>query len=273
MESREIQKIASEMRCDILEMIARAKSGHPGGSLSCIDILACLYFGDVLSGVENLESAERDRFILAKGHAAPALYAVLSRRGYFDREKLSHLREFGSILQGHPDMRKCPGVEVSTGSLGQGLSIACGEALSFKLGGSPESVFALLGDGECQEGQVWEAAMFAAQYKLDNLVAIIDNNGLQIDGNVSDVMSLGDVRAKFESFGWKTYEVDGHNIDELCEVLSAAKSDKCEAPKCVIAKTIKGKGVSFMENNASWHGKAPSAEELESALAEIRDNL
>ena len=273
MESREIQKIASEMRCDILEMIAKAKSGHPGGSLSCIDILACLYFGDVLSGVENLEGAERDRFILAKGHAAPALYAVLSRRGYFDREKLSHLREFESILQGHPDMRKCPGVEVSTGSLGQGLSIACGEALSFKLGGSPESVFALLGDGECQEGQVWEAAMFAAQYKLDNLVAIIDNNGLQIDGNVSDVMSLGDVRAKFESFGWKTYEVDGHNIDELCEVLSAAKSDKCESPKCVIAKTIKGKGVSFMENNASWHGKAPSAEELESALAEIRDNL
>ena len=253
------------MRIDIVEMIGKAGSGHPGGSLSCIDILACLYFGDVMKFDDDC----RDRFILSKGHGAPALYATLAHSGYIDHSELDTLRRLGSNLQGHPDMRKCAGVEVSTGSLGQGLSIACGEALGFKLRGTREVVFTLLGDGECQEGQVWEAAMFASQYKLDNLVAIVDSNGLQIDGNVDDVMSIENLRDKFESFGWKVFDVDGHNIDEICEVLLSAKSDSSQAPKCVIAKTIKGKGVSFMEGQASWHGKAPNDEQVKEAVAEL----
>lgn len=264
--SSEIKELAQDLRVDIVEMIGQAKSGHPGGSLSCIDILTCLYFGNIM----KLEGDERDRFILSKGHAAPALYATLARAGFFDKSELKTLRKLGSNLQGHPDMHKCKGVEVSTGSLGQGLSIACGEALGFKIDGSAQTVFTLLGDGECQEGQVWEAVMFAAQNKLDNLIAIIDCNGLQIDGKLDSVVSLGDIRSKFESFGWKVFDVDGHNIDELCEVLVSAKSDKCGTPKCLIAKTVKGKGVSFMENEAGWHGKAPNDEQVSAAVAELK---
>lgn len=248
-------------------MIGKAKSGHPGGSLSCIDILACLYFCNIMTR----EGDFRDRFILSKGHAAPALYATLAHAGYFDRTELFTLRKLGSILQGHPDMHKCPGVEVSTGSLGQGLSIACGEALGFKIQNTSETVFTILGDGECQEGQVWEAAMFASQYNLDNLIAIVDCNGLQIDGAIDDVMSIGNLRDKFESFGWQVYDLDGHNYDEICEVLASAKQDCSGRPKCVVAKTIKGRGVSFMENNPSWHGKAPNEEQVKSAISELKN--
>ena len=271
MNTSEIKKKCCELRADIVEMIVEAGSGHPGGSLSCVEILGCLYFGGIMNLDEEI--APRDRFILSKGHAGPALYAVLAHAGYFHRSELLSLRKYGSILQGHPDMRKCPGVEVSTGSLGQGLSISCGEALGFKMNGSGETVFTLLGDGECQEGQVWEAAMFAAHNNLDNLIAVIDYNELQIDGKVEEVMSVGDLRAKFEAFGWKVLNVDGHNVDELCEVLTESKNDKCGSPKCIIAKTVKGKGVSFMENQAGWHGKAPKGEEAKTALSEVREAI
>lgn len=269
--TEELQAIARDCRRDIVKMVHSAKSGHPGGSLSCIDILVTLYFGGVLKHDPNdAKSDECDRFILAKGHAAPALYAVLANAGYIDKASLPTLRKYKSILQGHPDRLKCPGVEVSTGSLGQGLSIACGEALGLELKGNDKNcVFALLGDGECQEGQVWEAFMFASQYGLDNLVAIIDRNNLQIDGNVNDVMSLGDLSAKASAFGWDVVGVDGHNIDELKEVLLDVKEKREGKPKCIIANTIKGKGVSFMENQAGWHGKAPNDEELEIALNEL----
>lgn len=266
----ELERRANEMRTDIVRMIAEAGSGHPGGSLSCTDILAALYFGGVLEhDPANPGWEGRDRFILAKGHAAPALYAALAEAGYFPREELMTLRKLGTRLQGHPDSNQLPGVEVSTGSLGQGLSVAAGAAAGFKLDGKPQTVFALLGDGECQEGQVWEAAMFAAHRGLDNLVAIVDRNGLQIDGSTADVCDPGDVRGKFEAFGWDAREVDGHDIPALVEALAAAKADRSGKPHALIARTVKGKGVSFMENQAGWHGKAPNAEQTEVALAEL----
>lgn len=266
----ELERRANEMRTDIVRMIAEAGSGHPGGSLSCTDILCALYFGEVLTHDPNNATAEeRDRFVLAKGHAAPALYAVLAHAGYFAREELMSLRKLGTRLQGHPDSNLVPGVEVSTGSLGQGLSVAAGMAAGLKLDGMTSSVFALLGDGECQEGQVWEAAMFAAHQKLDNLVAIIDRNCLQIDGGTADVCDPGDLTAKFEAFGWSTREVDGHDIPALVEALTAAKTAHTGAPQVIIAHTVKGKGVSFMENQAGWHGKAPNAEQTQAALAEL----
>lgn len=269
--TEELQSIAKQCRRDILTMIHAAKSGHPGGSLSCIDMLTTLYFGNILNhDPKNPKAESRDHFVLAKGHAAPALYAVLGNAGYFDNDQFVTLRKYKSILQGHPDTLKCPGVEVSTGSLGQGLSIACGEALGLKLrGNSTDSVFALLGDGECQEGQVWEAMMFGAKYKLDNVIAIIDRNNLQIDGNVGDVMDLGDLKAKVASFGWDVVEVNGHNFDELLEVFDSVKNKHEGKPKCIIANTTKGKGVSFMEDQAGWHGKAPNDEEFELALSEL----
>ena len=263
-------EIAKACRRDILTMIHAAGTGHPGGSLSATDILCALYFGGILKhDAKNPEWEERDRFILCKGHAAPALYAVLGEAGYFDKSEFDFLRKLGSHLQGHPDTLKCPGVEVSTGSLGQGLSISCGIAKAFKLQEADESVFALLGDGECQEGQVWEAAMFAAQNKLDNLIAIIDKNNLQIDGNVDDVMSLGNLTSKFISFGWDVAQVDGHNMEALVGVLGDLKSEHAGKPKCLIAHTTKGKGVSFMENQAGWHGKAPNDDEFEKAMEEL----
>ena len=266
----ELERRANDMRADIVRMIAEAGSGHPGGSLSCADILAALYFGGVLEhDPENPEWEGRDRFILAKGHAAPALYAVLAQAGYFPREELATLRKLGSRLQGHPDSNQVPGVEVSTGSLGQGLSIAAGAAAGLRLDGAPQTVFALLGDGECQEGQVWEAAMFAAHRKLDNLVAIVDRNGLQIDGRTCDVCDPGDLGAKFAAFGWDVDEVDGHDLDALVAVLGAAKAGRDGRPHAVIARTVKGKGVPFMENEAGWHGKAPNAEQAAEALAAL----
>ena len=266
----ELERRANEMRSDIVSMIAEAGSGHPGGSLSSADILTALYFGGVLEhDPARPDWDERDRFILAKGHAAPALYAVLAQAGYFPREELLTLRKLGTRLQGHPDSNLVPGVEVSTGSLGQGLSVAAGLAAGLKLDGKTQSVFALLGDGECQEGQVWEAAMFAAHRGLDNLVAIVDRNCLQIDGNTADVCDPGDLAAKFSAFGWTAVEVDGHDIPALVEALAAAKADRAAKPHALIARTVKGRGVSFMENQAGWHGKAPNAEQTEAALAEL----
>jgi transketolase len=263
------------MRRDIVEMIAEAGSGHPGGSLSAADIVATLYFGGVLKhDSAKPEWPARDRFILSKGHAAPVLYAALAAAGYFGRDHLGTLRKLGSILQGHPDSKKTPGVEVSTGSLGQGLSIAAGLAAGLRGGERPENdrddrtVFCLMGDGEIQEGQVWEAAMFAAHEGLDNLVAIVDHNGLQIDGACNEVMCLGGVAAKFTAFDWHATECDGHDIQAIYDALEAAKAYR-GGPAVVIAHTIKGKGVSFMEGDAGWHGKSPSAEQVTQALSEL----
>ena len=266
----DLQRIANEMRIDIVKMVGMAGSGHPGGSLSSADILCALYFGGVLDhDPANPDAPERDRFVLAKGHCAPALYAALANAGYFPREETLTLRKWGSRLQGHPDCRLLPGVEVSTGSLGQGLSVSAGLAAGLRLDGSSSRVFALLGDGECEEGQVWEAAMFAAHQKLGNLIAIVDENGLQIDGDVRDVVQTGTLAAKFEAFGWQVETVDGHDIEALIEVLSRAKAAGGQAPHAIMAKTLKGKGVSFMEGQAGWHGKAPNAEQLATALTDL----
>lgn len=270
----EIERIANCMRHDIIEMLEAAGSGHPGGSLSAADIIATLYFSGVLAwDPQDPRSPERDRFVLSKGHVAPALYAVLSQMGYLPREELLSLRKLGSRLQGHPDCNLCPGVEVGTGSLGQGLSIAAGMALGLALdakaaGEQSRRVFALTGDGELQEGQNWEAAMFAAHRKLGNLVVLVDKNNLQIDGHVSDVCSLDPLDEKFHAFGWHVICCDGHDVTAIRAALAEAVA--CDtAPVAVIFKTIKGKGVSFMEDNAGWHGNAPSAEQAAQALAEI----
>ncbi len=270
MDSAGLQREADEMRKDIVRMIAAAGSGHPGGSLSCIDILCALYCGGVMvHEPSNPRLADRDRFILAKGHAAPALYAVLAHCGYFPIDELSTLRQLGSRLQGHPDCKLVPGVEVSTGSLGQGLSIAAGLACGLQLQGNDARVFTLLGDGECEEGQVWEAAMFAAHRKLGNLVAIVDANGLQIDGPVNEVVMSGSLAAKFEAFGWEVSSVDGHDMGALVELLAACKAAGGDKPHMVIAHTVKGKGVSFMEGQVGWHGKAPNEEQLACALDDL----
>lgn len=262
---------AARMRCDIVRMVAAAGSGHPGGSLSATDIVATLYFGTVMHyDVADFGRDDRDRFILSKGHAAPVLYAALAQAGFFEEDELLTLRKFKSRLQGHPDSQKLPGVEVSTGSLGQGLSIASGLALGLTMnkGADAPTVFTLLGDGELQEGQVWEAAMFAAHRRLSNLVALVDNNSLQIDGNCCDVMDLGDIAAKFTAFGWHAQQVDGHDIRALHEAISQAKARK-RGPEMIVAHTIKGKGVSFMEGRAGWHGKAPDADQCICALGEL----
>ena len=269
MNEEQLAGIANDMRIDIVRMIAEAGSGHPGGSLSCADILSVLYFDTMKHDPSNPKNEDRDRFILAKGHAAPALYAALAESGYFPKEELATLRKLGTRLQGHPDMNLLPGVEVSTGSLGQGLSIACGMACGMKLAGHDNTVFTLLGDGECQEGQVWEAAMFAAHRNLDNLVAIIDRNGLQIDGKTSDVCDPGDLASKFTAFGWEAHEIVGHDVAALRDAFAKVKSACDGKPHVFIARTIKGKGVSFMEDQAGWHGKAPNAEELEQALIDL----
>lgn len=270
MELAELERIALDIRTDIVRMIGAAGSGHPGGSLSCADILTALYFGDVLAyDPADPHWGDRDYFFLAKGHAAPALYATLAHAGFFPTGELISLRKLGSMLQGHPDSNLVPGVEVSTGSLGQGLSIAAGAACGLRLQGKPASVFAVLGDGECEEGQVWEAAMFAAHQKLDALTAIMDNNGLQIDGAITDVCSPELLSDKFAAFGWDVHEVDGHDIAALIGLLGACKADRGGKPHAIIAHTVKGKGVSFMENQVGWHGKAPNAEQLEQALGEL----
>ena len=269
-----IKERARRMRISIIRMLAEAGSGHPGGSLSSADIVAALYFGGVMNYDENdPENPDRDRFILAKGHAAPVLYAAFAEIGYIPEAELLTLRRLHSRLQGHPDSKKISAVEVSTGSLGQGLSISAGLALGLQLeakktGAEPKRVFTLLGDGEIEEGQVWEAAMFADHYKLDNLIAIVDNNGLQIDGDVEDVAGLRDISAKFKAFGWRTVEVDGNDVLAVLTALKAAVLLQ-RSPICIVAHTVKGKGVSFMENKAEWHGKAPSVEQAVRAIAEL----
>ena len=263
-----LNEITNVIRKDIVSMICKSKSGHPGGSLSAVEILTALYFDQMNIDPTNPKMEDRDRFVLSKGHAAPALYATLSERGYFDKEELNHLRQIGSMLQGHPDMKKIPGVEMSTGSLGQGFSVACGMAMVAKLDNAPWNVYALLGDGEVQEGIIWEAAMSAAHYKLDNMIAFLDYNGLQIDGDVESVMNINPIEDKFKTFGWNVITIDGHDFDQIFAALDMAK-DTVDKPTMIIAKTIKGKGVSFMENQASWHGSAPSEEQLQQALSEL----
>jgi transketolase len=264
----QLQEIARQVRLDILEMLFKAKSGHTGGSLSATDILVALFFAQMRFNPQDPCWPGRDRFVLSKGHAAPALYAVLSRLGYFPREELLTLRQFGSSLQGHPDSSCTPGVEVSTGSLGQGLSIANGMALASRLNDSGARVYALLGDGEVQEGQIWEAAMSAAHFRLDNLVAVLDRNRLQIDGRTADVMGLEPLAQKWEAFGWHTQEVDGHNFPELLAALKATDG-VAGRPHMIVAHTVKGKGVSIFENQAKYHGVTPTKDEYEQALREL----
>lgn len=270
----EIALIANRMRHDIIEMLEAAGTGHPGGSLSAADVIATLFFSGILGwDADDPENPERDRFILSKGHIAPALYAVLAQMGYLPHDELTTLRKLGSRLQGHPDSNLCPGVEVCTGSLGQGLSIASGIALGFQLdaardGGEPRRVFALTGDGELQEGQNWEALMFAGNHGLSNLVAIVDNNNLQIDGHVSDVNDVQPLVEKLEAFKWRVITVDGHDVPAVRAALDEAVA-WAHGPVAVVCKTVKGKGVSFMEDQAKWHGNAPSAEQAAQALAEI----
>jgi transketolase len=261
---------AHQLRIDIIKMLALAGSGHPGGSLSAVEVLVALYFHTMRHNPEDPDSPDRDRFILSKGHCCPALYAVLSMAGYFDRTHLWTLRRLGSILQGHPSSSMTPGVTISTGSLGQGLSVANGIALAGKLDSRSYRVYCMLGDGESQEGQVWEASMTSFHRKLDNLCAIIDNNGLQIDDRVSCIKEPISYAQKWSSFGWHTIEIDGHNLSDILEALNEAKKVKC-VPTMIIAHTIKGKGVSFMENQVSWHGRAPNELEAKKALEELGD--
>ena len=264
----ELAEKARRIRINALKAIHAAKSGHPGGSLSSADILATLYFGELNIDPKNPKMADRDKFVLSKGHAVPALYAALGERGFYEVSEMMTLRQVGSKFQGHPNMNKVPGIEMSTGSLGQGFSAAVGMAIAGKIDKNPGRVYALTGDGELQEGIVWEAAMQAAHRKLDNLVAIVDLNGLQIDGKVSDVKCVCPVDEKFRSFGWNVINVDGHNFEELTTAFDEAKT--CGGvPTAIIAHTHKGKGVSFMEDNAGWHGKAPSDEELAAAIEEL----
>ena len=263
--------LSQAMRRDIVEMIHAAGSGHPGGSLSAVEILATLYGSVMRHDPADPRLPDRDRFVLSKGHAAPVLYAALAETGYFPREELLTLRKLGSRLQGHPDMRKLPGIEVSTGSLGQGLALANGMALALRLDGTVEpTVFCLLGDGELQEGSVWEAAMASAHHGLDNLVAIVDLNGLQIDGPTCEVMDLGNVPEKFAAFGWTVMTCDGHAVAELHDALTRAKAH-VRGPIVIVARTMKGRGVSFMENLCDWHGKAPNADECARALVELAE--
>ncbi len=259
---------ARQMRRNIISMLGQAGSGHTGGSLSASDIVACLYFWEMNIDPKNPGWEARDRFVLSKGHAAPVLYAALAEKGFFPQDYLNRLRKLGSPLQGHPDMRKLPGVEASTGSLGQGISWAVGMALAGKMDQKPYRVYALLGDGEIEEGMVWEASMAAAHYKLDNLTAFIDNNGLQIDGRVEEVMSPLPIPDKFRAFGWEVLEIDGHDHRQIMQALNTARTVQ-NRPTAVIAHTIKGKGCSFMENRAEWHGVAPKPDEVEKALAEL----
>jgi transketolase len=266
MDYQQLAEINAQIRVDIINMLAHSKSGHPGGSLSCVDIISTLYNKVMRIDPANPKWAERDRFVLSKGHAAPALYAVLAHRGFFPTDELYTLRKYGSRLQGHPDAKKTPGVDASTGSLGQGSSIAVGMALGAKHQKLNYRVFALLGDGEIQEGQVWEALMAASHYKLDNLTFVLDYNGLQIDGSNDQVMSLGDIPGKVTAFGWKVLQVDGHDVAALEKAFNEPSVGR---PKLIIAKTIKGKGVSFMENQAGWHGKAPNDAEINQALNEL----
>ena len=268
---KQLELSACKVRMGIIEGVHSAKSGHPGGSLSCADILTYLYFAKMNIDPKNPKMENRDRFVLSKGHAAPALYSVLANRGYFDTKLLKTLRKIGSILQGHPDMKHIPGVDMSTGSLGQGISAAVGMALSAKHFGGGFKVYTVLGDGEIEEGQVWEAAMFAANKGLSNLTAFVDYNNLQIDGTIEEVNSAAPIDKKFEAFNWHTIVIDGHDFDQIEAALTEAEA--VDKPVAIIAKTVKGKGVSFMENQVGWHGSAPNDEQYEQAIAELKATL
>ena len=269
MDINNLKKSANEIRKGIVTAVYNAKSGHPGGSLSSADIMTYLYFEEMNIDPADPKKADRDRFVLSKGHCAPALYSTLANRGFFPVKDLETLRHTGSYLQGHPDMKHIPGVDMSSGSLGQGISAAVGMALAAKLSNADYRVYTLLGDGEIQEGQVWEASMFAAAKKLDNLVVIVDNNGLQIDGKIEDVNSPYPIVDKFKAFNFNVIEIDAHDFNQIDDAFKKAK-ETTGVPTAIIAKSIKGKGVSFMENSAGWHGKAPNAEEYEIAMADLK---
>ena len=262
-----LEQFARTVRNDVVDMLYAAQSGHPGGSLSCVEILTALYNGVMRIDPKNPKWAERDRFVLSKGHACPTLYAVLAEKGYFPKEELKNLRQLHSMLQGHPDMNKCPGVDASTGSLGQGMSMGLGFALAGKRPGNDFRVFVVTGDGESQEGIIWEAAMAAAHYHLDNLTVLLDHNGLQIDGTNDQVMGLGDIVAKYQAFGWETVVVDGHDIAAITAAASAPNTSG--KPRFICCNTVKGKGVSFMENQVGWHGKPINQEQYEAAKREL----
>ena len=272
MDNLTLEKNAYKIRKHALEAVYSASSGHPGGSLSIADILSVLYFDEMNVDVKNPKDENRDRFVISKGHCAPALYGALAEKGFFPVEDIKTFRRIDSYLQGHPDMKGVPGVDMSTGSLGQGVCAANGMALAGKLDKKDYRVYAILGDGELEEGQVWEAAMFAPHYKLDNITIFVDFNGLQIDGDISKVMSPLPIDEKFKAFGWNVVVIDAHNYDEIKEAIKVAKSTKGK-PTAVIAKSVKGKGVSFMENEASWHGAAPNKEQYEQAVSELDAHL
>ena len=268
----ELEKLANEIRKSIVTAVHSAKSGHPGGSLSAAEIFTYLYFVEMNVDPKNPKDPNRDRFVLSKGHVAPGLYATLAQKGYFPVEELEGLRHIGSMLQGHPDMKHIPGIDMSSGSLGQGFSAAVGMALAAKMDGKDYRVYSLAGDGEIQEGQIWEAAMFAGARKLDNLVVIVDNNGLQIDGKISEVCSPEPIPEKFEAFGWHVIRMDAHDFDSIDAAMQEAESTVGK-PVVIIQKSVKGKGVSFMENQVGWHGKAPNQAEYEQAMAELTAQL
>ena len=269
MDKLHLQKIALEIRKGALTAVYTAASGHPGGSLGIADLLAYLYFEEMHVDPKRPDDPDRDRFVLSKGHTSPALYAALAEKGFFPKEDLKTFRQKDSYLQGHPDMKHIPGVDMSTGSLGQGISAACGMALAGMISEKKYRVWTILGDGECEEGQVWEAAMFAAHYGLGNLCAFVDFNGLQIDGPVTEVMNPTPLDAKFAAFGWNTLVIDGHNFDEIASAVAAAK--RSAKPTAVICKTTKGKGVSYMENVCAWHGSAPKTEQYEQGMRELEE--
>ena len=268
MNTAELSRVCRQVRRDIINMTANAGSGHPGGSLSAVELMVSVFYNHMRVDPKNPKAEDRDRFVLSKGHAAPCYYAVLAELGFISRDEFKNFRQLHSILQGHPDCKKVPGVDASTGSLGQGCSIAVGMALGAKVQGKDTKVFTLLGDGECQEGQIWEALMSAAHYKLDNLTVIVDNNGLQIDGSNDQVMGLGNIAQKFTAFGFRVMEVaDGNDLKQVLDALhQPAQKD---VPTCILCHTVKGKGVSFMENQVGWHGKAPNAEQRDQALKEL----
>ena len=264
----ELKKIANDLRKKVVTMVYEAGSGHPGGSLSAADYVTACYFYEMNVDPKNPKWTERDRFVLSKGHAAPIQYAALGTLGFFSEEIFHTLRQENSILQGHPNM-SCPGIDIPTGSLGQGLACAAGMAVALKHDKKNSRVFAVVGDGECQEGEIWEAAQTSAKYKLDNLIVFIDNNGLQLDGAVDEIMPLGNLAEKFRVFGFEVFEIDGNNMEEILKTFDAIKNSKIQKPKCIIGNTVKGKGVSFMENQVGWHGVAPKKEQYEQAMKEL----
>lgn len=268
-----LKQIAIELRKSAITMIYEAQSGHPGGSLSAADIVTALYFKEMNIDPANPKWEDRDRFVLSKGHVCPILYAALGKLGYFPKEYLHKLRQEGSILQGHPDMKKCPGIDISTGSLGQGLSCAVGMAIAGKRDNRDYRVFAMVGDGECDEGQIWEAVMAGYKYKLDNLIVFVDNNKLQLDGTCDEIMPNIDLGKRFEAFGYEVFYIDGHNMEEIVATLDKIRASNNNLPKAIIADTIKGRGVSFMENQLGWHGVAPNDEEYKQAMKELDGGL